>query len=84
MTPVTLELGGKDAFIVFDDCDYNHVCPCHSLTLPVVGSPLALRLACWVAQMLDVAIRGAFINCGTCAPPSCHCIRGGSTALILG
>jgi acyl-CoA reductase-like NAD-dependent aldehyde dehydrogenase len=38
LTPVILELGGKDPFIVFDDCDFDH--------------------------MLDVAIRGAFINCG--------------------
>lgn len=38
LTPVVLELGGKDAFIVFDDCEFD--------------------------QMLDVAIRGAFINLG--------------------
>lgn len=38
LTPVTLELGGKDPFIVFDDCEFDH--------------------------MVDVALRGAFINCG--------------------
>jgi acyl-CoA reductase-like NAD-dependent aldehyde dehydrogenase len=38
LTPVILELGGKDAFIVFDDAEFE--------------------------QCVDVAIRGAFINCG--------------------
>ncbi len=38
LTPVILELGGKDPFIVFDDADFNHT--------------------------IDIAIRGAFINCG--------------------
>jgi len=38
LTPVVLELGGKDPFIVFDDCEFD--------------------------QMIDVAIRGAFINLG--------------------
>jgi acyl-CoA reductase-like NAD-dependent aldehyde dehydrogenase len=38
LTPVILELGGKDAFIVFDDADFEHC--------------------------IDIAIRGAFINCG--------------------
>jgi acyl-CoA reductase-like NAD-dependent aldehyde dehydrogenase len=38
LTPVILELGGKDAFIVFDDVDFEHA--------------------------VDIAIRGAFINCG--------------------
>jgi len=38
LTPVILELGGKDPFIVFDDVDLEHC--------------------------LDIAIRGAFINCG--------------------
>lgn len=38
LTPVILELGGKDPFIVFNDCDF--------------------------APMLDIAVRGAFINCG--------------------
>jgi acyl-CoA reductase-like NAD-dependent aldehyde dehydrogenase len=38
LTPVILELGGKDPFIVFDDCDFDHT--------------------------IDIAVRGAFINCG--------------------
>ena len=38
LTPVILELGGKDPFIVFDDAEFE--------------------------QCVDVAIRGAFINCG--------------------
>lgn len=38
LTPVILELGGKDPFIVFDDVDFDHC--------------------------VDIAIRGAFINCG--------------------
>jgi len=38
LTPVILELGGKDPFVAFADCDFDH--------------------------MLEIAIRGAFINCG--------------------
>jgi len=38
LTPVILELGGKDPFIIFDDAEFEHV--------------------------VDIAIRGAFINCG--------------------
>jgi len=38
LTPVILELGGKDPFIVFDDVDFKHC--------------------------IDIAVRGAFINCG--------------------
>jgi len=38
LTPVILELGGKDAFVVCDDADLDHA--------------------------IDIAIRGAFINCG--------------------
>ncbi len=38
LTPVILELGGKDPFIVFDDANLELVA--------------------------DVALRGAFINCG--------------------
>ena len=38
LTPVILELGGKDPFIVFNDAEFEHV--------------------------VDIAIRGAFINCG--------------------
>lgn len=38
LTPVILELGGKDPFIVFSDAEFEHC--------------------------IDIAIRGAFINCG--------------------
>ena len=38
LTPVILELGGKDPFIVFSDAEFEHC--------------------------VDIAIRGAFINCG--------------------
>lgn len=38
LTPVILELGGKDPFIVFSDAEFDHC--------------------------IDIAIRGAFINCG--------------------
>ncbi len=51
MTPVTLELGGKDAFIVFDDCDYNHVSLCLSsvrlnFNHPLI--PVPLVAGCWL------------------------------------
>jgi len=38
LTPVILELGGKDPFVVFADCEFDH--------------------------MIEIALRGAFINCG--------------------
>lgn len=32
LTPLTLELGGKDAIVICDDCDFDHVRP-HAVVL---------------------------------------------------
>ena len=42
LTPVTMELGGKDAFVVTDDVDLRHVCSCASSAV-VRGSFLLQR-----------------------------------------
>ncbi|EIE25874.1 ALDH-like protein [Coccomyxa subellipsoidea C-169] len=58
LTPVVLELGGKDAFIVCDDADLSQASsyPCSLLTNHLCS--LQLRLA------VPTALRGAFQSCG--------------------
>ena len=55
LTPVTLELGGKDAFVILDDADLNHVSCCD---WSLMADDMCSVLACHCRVQLS-AIAGA-------------------------
>lgn len=64
LTPVVLELGGKDAAVVCDDCDYGQVPWCGKKGQRGADPAPDRRCPPSAMQVVNLAMRGTYQNCG--------------------